>query len=109
MITPKAKKKRFSLNEKEDVKKFANREEKVIARQMPASGATPFMPGDIVFGSSVIDVKSTKKGRVIVTEEMLAKLEADSRTHSKKPVLLLNFCMAKKLRHRKWIVIPYAD
>lgn len=116
MKQAKKERKSFSLSEVKDVpsniKKWANKQEAKIAkelggRQTPASGATRFMPGDIMLDNSIlIDVKSTVKGQIIITEDMLAKLETDANVNSKSPALIINFANSKKLRNKKWFVYP---
>jgi hypothetical protein len=112
MIPPKKQRKSFSVSNVETIKKFANKEEKRISKdiggkQMPNSGSTPFMPADILLGDSVIDVKSCKGNQIVITVDMLSKIEKDARTHSKKPVLLLNFIKSKKeLQNTEWILFP---
>lgn len=116
MKTPKKESKSFSLSDvgetPSNIKKWANKQETLVAKQLggkktPASGAMKFMPGDIMLdGGILIDLKSTSKGQVIVTEDMLAKLEGDASVNAKSPALILNFVGSTKLRNKKWVVYP---
>ncbi len=117
MRKPKKIKKTFSLGEsKESIKKYANKQEKEISNQlgaklMPASGATPFMKGDMILNTvDLIDVKSTKSKRIIVDEGMLKKLEDDAFRGSKRPLLILNFSNKQfKAKNKRWVLMPISE
>jgi hypothetical protein len=113
-IEPKNKKSEYAIKsrDKESVKKFANKEENSIAKtigakKQPNSGATAFLKGDMILDSTFcIDVKSTKGTRIIVDEDMLVKIENDAYAVGKSPALILNFPRTKKVKRKRWVVIP---
>lgn len=107
---PKKEKILFSLKNAESIKKFANNEEKKFAKESgtirtPASGATTFLKGDSLDSSNMYDLKSTKNSQIIVTVDMLRKLEKDAFRMGKNPVLVLNFVGKNKLTNSKWYLI----
>jgi len=111
----KDKKGSFEFNTPEETKTFANKEEKKIAKKIGGkqtinSGAIPFMPGDIYLGNYLIDVKSAKTSKqIIVSEDMLRKLEDDAGVEGKNPVLFLNFPNCEKLKNKQWVLLPVAE
>lgn len=60
----------------------------------------------MTLSNMMVDVKSTKHDQIIVTVNMLSKLESDAFIHGKIPVLMLNFAKAKNIK-TKWVVVPY--
>ncbi len=113
MIEPKNRKPSYKLNAEVTIKDFANKQEKKIAKDIKGkltvnSGAKKFMPGDIYLGSDFIDVKSAKtSNQVIITVDMLNKLEQQAALMRKNPVLMLNFPNSnKRLKNIQWVLIP---
>lgn len=107
---PKKESKLFSLKNTESIKKFANNEEKKFVKESgtiktPASGATTFLKGDSLDANNMYDLKSTKNSQIIITVDMLSKLEKDAFRVGKNPVLVLNFAGKNKLVNSKWYLI----
>lgn len=115
MVTPKNKRTDFSLSDKPNIKKLANKEERKFAKETnsmltPNSGSTPFLKGDMFNGDVLIDMKSALVGKsVTVDEKMLRKLEQDGVRSHKQVALILNFTKSKDLTHKRWILTPYAN
>ena len=91
-----------------------NKEEKQFAKKIdglrtPNSGAIKFIPGDVIKGDYLIDLKSTDKQQIIINEKMIEKIESESGRVGKKPIIILFFRRTKKLRNKKWILMPYED
>ena len=114
MNLPKKRKESFSISSAlpEDRKKFSNKEEKKIAKEIGGkrtvnSGAKFFDPADIKIEETLIEVKSAQTQRqIIITVDMLDKLITQANRVGKNPVLMLNFPNSK-LRNKKWILVPY--
>lgn len=87
-----------------DNKTFANRREKLLARQMGGalhrqSGAGR-VKGDFTVGQFKCDLKSTKGLSITVTRQMLDKIENEAWDVGKDPALVLDF------GDKIWYVIP---
>jgi len=114
MKKPKRNKTSFSINSKKSIKKTVNKEEKQFAKDIdgfrtPNSGAIKFLPGDVIKGDNIIDLKSTDHTQIVVNEKMLQKIEHEGQKMSKKPIIILFFRKTKKLKNKKWILMPYEN
>lgn len=112
MILPKKKRQSYALQELPP--DWPRKQEAKVSKRMdavlqPASGATPFLKGDLMKGDYVIDMKSTQNVAITITVSMLEKAEQFGIRQTKKPALLLNFVKAKTLRHKRWLLIPMED
>lgn len=107
----------FILGEtNKSTKRFSLQEETKIAKELggkktPMSGALRGFGTDIIIDKrTAVDLKSVKSKtkQLIVTEDMLHKLELDA--GSKTPMLLINFTgNNRKLYHTKWAVVPLEE
>lgn len=100
-----------SISDVKSVKFLANEEEKKLAkeiggRQTINSGATIFDKGDVHYLDYCLDMKMTVGKQIIVTEDMLTKMEQDAMDTHKTPAIVLNFSKSKKLRNTKWVLTP---
>jgi len=94
-------------------KKQVNSHEKALAKRLkgltqPASGSTSSRKGDIVSGDYLIDDKSTIANSIIVTKDMLIKINREAREAGKKPILSLSF-ENMGLAAKTWICMPIDD
>lgn len=112
MIKPKKPTNSYSVKHKVNIKKESIKEEKDTAKKLggklrPQSGAKRSMPGDIQLGNKLIDQKATGKSQMILTAEMLSKIEDEALREGREPVLLIKFTNKKlDLKNKMWACMP---
>ena len=74
----------------------------------PASGATDSKKGDVILKDFLLDDKSTVKGQLTITKEMLIKVNREAREAGKSPALSISF-LNMGLASNTWVCIPIDD
>jgi hypothetical protein len=81
------------------------------ARLMPASGAVQGIKGDMELPGYKIEAKASTNRSIGLQHSWLAKIVAEARAYTKKPLLMISFITGdgRPVPNGQWVVIPLKD